>query len=87
PSGVQLDTIFAYKVGMSTVYKDGVATPVTVLKYEPMVVSQVKSEETDGYQAVQVAAGPKKATRTSKSEKGHLTKSGFENGAHLIRES
>ena len=84
---LKLDGLYAFKVGMSAVYGDnGESIPVTVLKYEPMTVSQVKREETDGYQAVQVACKPKRATRTNKAEKGHLAKAGFENGAAHIGE-
>lgn len=84
---VKLDGLFAFKVGMSSVYDDeGKATPVTVLKYEPMVISQLKTEEREGYKAVQVACKPKRAVRTSKAERGHLKAAGFENGAYVIRE-
>ena len=71
----------------STIYKDGVATPVTVLRYEPLIISQVKTEETDGYQAVQIAGSPKRAVRTGKAEKGHLKGAGFENGAYIVKEA
>lgn len=84
---VKLNGLYAYKVGMSSVYNEnGVSTPVTVLKYEPMVVSQIKTLENDGYAAVQVASRPKKASNSSQAEVGHLKKSGFENGALLVKE-
>lgn len=86
-SGVKLNGIFAHKVGMSQVYgENGELIPVTVLKMETWVVSQVKTKETDGYEAVQLASRPKKAVNTSKAEKGHLKKAGFENGASFIKE-
>ncbi len=86
-SGVKLNGIFAHKVGMSQIYGDnGEAIPVTVLKMDTWVVSQVKTKEKDGYEAVQVAGHAKKAVRTTKAEKGHLAKAGFENGAQHIKE-
>lgn len=86
-SGVKLNGLFAHKMGMSSVYGDnGESTPVTVLKMEPWVVSQVKTKEKDGYAAVQIASRPKKAINSSKAEKGHLKQAGFENGAHYVKE-
>jgi large subunit ribosomal protein L3 len=86
-ASVKLNGIFAHKVGMSQVYGDnGEAIPVTVLKMEPWVVSQVKTKDKDGYSAVQLASRPKKAVNSSKAEKGHLKKAGFENGAMFVKE-
>ncbi|MES2965810.1 MAG: 50S ribosomal protein L3 [Bdellovibrionota bacterium] len=86
-ASVKLNGIFAHKVGMSQVYGDnGEAIPVTVLKMEPWVVAQVKTKEKDGYSAVQLASRPKKAINSTKAEKGHLKKAGFENGAHFLKE-
>jgi large subunit ribosomal protein L3 len=85
--GVKLNGIFAHKVGMSSVYGDnGESIPVTILKMEAWVVSQVKTEEKDGYSAIQIASRPKKSVNSLKSEKGHLAKAGFENGAKFIKE-
>ncbi len=84
---IKLNSLYAFKLGMSTIYNEaGEALNVTLLKYEPLVVSQVKTKEKDGYSAVQVAFKPKKAKSTSKSEKNRLAKAGFENGAHYVRE-
>ena len=84
---VKLSALFATKIGMSAIYNEnGEYTPVTVLKYEPMVVSQIKTEEKDGYSALQVAARPKRAVLSTKAERGHLKGAGFENGAHMVRE-
>ena len=86
-ASVKLNGIFAHKVGMSSVYGDnGEAIPVTVLKMEPWVVSQVKTKEKDGYTALQLASRPKKAVNSTKAQRGHLKKAGFENGAQFIRE-
>lgn len=85
--GVKLQGLFLKKVGMTSVFGDaGEMIPVTVLKMEPWIVSQVKTVENDGYSAVQIASEPKKAVRTSKAERGHLKGAGFENGAKFVRE-
>ncbi|MES2856232.1 MAG: 50S ribosomal protein L3, partial [Bdellovibrionota bacterium] len=86
-TGVKLNGIFAHKVGMSSVFGDnGESIPVTVLKMEPWVVSQVKTKEKDGYTAIQVASRPKKAVNSDSAQKGHLKGAGFENGAQYIKE-
>src|SRR5690606_23246954 len=83
---LKLNGLYAFKVGMSTIYENGEAVPVTALRYEPMVVSQVKTKEKDGYTALQVAFSPKRAGRTTAAEKNHLKGTGFENGAYFVRE-
>ncbi|MCX7979169.1 MAG: 50S ribosomal protein L3 [Bdellovibrionaceae bacterium] len=84
---VKLNGLFAFKEGMATVYNDkGEAVPVTVLRFEPWYVSQLKTKEKDGYEAIQVACGPKKAKNSNAAEKGHLKAAGFENGARYVRE-
>jgi large subunit ribosomal protein L3 len=85
-AAVELNGLYAFKVGMSAVYEDGIRIPVTVLKYETMAVSQVKTKETDGYASVQVAFVPSRASRVSSSAKVNLAKAGFENGARFVRE-
>lgn len=85
--GIKLNGLFAFKEGMATIYDDkGEAVPVTVLRYEPWVVSQLKTQDKDGYEAVQIACRPKKAKNSSTSEVGHLKKAGLETGAQFIRE-
>ncbi len=65
------------KVGMMRVFTDdGDAIPVTVLDVSNNRVSQVKTEATDGYSALQLVFGEKKASRVSKPEAGHLAKAG-----------
>ncbi len=65
------------KVGMMRVFTDdGDAIPVTVLDVSNNRVSQVKTTETDGYSALQLVFGEKKASRVSKPEAGHLAKAG-----------
>ena len=72
------------KVGMMRVFTDdGDAIPVTVLDVSNNRVTQVKTEQTDGYSAIQVAFGSRKASRVSKPEAGHLAKAGVEAGEIL----
>lgn len=69
--------ILTTKVGMTQIFnEDGVLTPVTVLQAGPCVVTQVKTEENDGYEAVQVGFADKKEKSVNKPEKGHFDKAG-----------
>ncbi|EMF07244.1 50S ribosomal protein L3 [Serratia marcescens VGH107] len=63
--------------------EDGVSIPVTVIEIEANRVTQVKSLDTDGYRAVQVTTGSKKANRVTKPEAGHFAKAGVEAGRGL----
>ena len=84
---VKLNGLFAFKVGMSTVFADdGNAIPVTVLKYEPWYVSQLKTAENDGYAAVQLSCGARKVKNSNKADLGHLKKAGIEAAARYSRE-
>ncbi len=72
------------KVGMTRVFtEDGVSIPVTVVEVEANRVTQVKTPETDGYAAIQITAGAKKASRVTKPEAGHYAKAGVEAGRGL----
>jgi len=72
------------KVGMMRIFTDdGDAIPVTVLDVSNNRVTQVKTQETDGYSAIQVAFGTRKASRVTKPEAGHLAKAGVEAGEIL----
>lgn len=63
------------KRGMTRVFsEDGVSTPVTVIEVEPNRVSQLKTLDTDGYNAIQVTVGERKASRVSKPQAGHFAK-------------
>ncbi|MBI2411483.1 MAG: 50S ribosomal protein L3 [Candidatus Kerfeldbacteria bacterium] len=65
--------IIAKKIEMSQEFsEDGTVTPVTILEAGPITVTQVKKTEKDGYQAVQVGFGTRKAKNVSKPVKGHL---------------
>lgn len=69
------------KVGMTRVFSDdGVSTPVTVIEVEPNRVSQIKTVEADGYVAVQVVTGSRRASRVTKPMAGHYRKAGVEPG-------
>lgn len=79
-------SLLGQKVGMTRVFnEDGSATPVTVLEVAPNRVSQVKTVETDGYNAVQLVTGAKKASRVNKALAGHYAKAGVEAGT-AVRE-
>ena len=69
--------ILATKVGMTQIFNDeGVLVPVTVLQAGPCVVTQVKTEENDGYKAVQVGFVDKREKLVNKPQKGHFDKAG-----------
>ncbi len=72
------------KVGMTRIFNEnGVSVPVTVIEIEANRVTQVKTLETDGYCAIQVTTGTKKASRVTKPEAGHFVKAGVEAGRGL----
>lgn len=72
------------KVGMTRIFgEDGVSLPVTVIEITSNRVTQVKTLETDGYRALQVTTGNKKANRITKPEAGHFAKAGVEAGRGL----
>jgi len=69
------------KCGMTRVFTDdGVSIPVTVIEAQPNRITQVKTVKTDGYDALQVTAGGKKASSVSKPEAGHFAKAKVEAG-------
>ncbi len=72
------------KVGMTRVFTDdGISIPVTVLEVVPNRVTQIKTNETDGYQALQVAHGSVKPSKLNKATTGHYAKAAKEAGAGL----
>ena len=74
------------KVGMTRLFTDdGDAVPVTVVDVSNNRVTQIKTPETDGYAAVQVAFGKRRASRVSKPAAGHFAKAGVEAG-HVLSE-
>lgn len=67
------------KIGMTRIFtEDGASVPVTVLDMSNNRVSQIKTVATDGYDALQVAYGSRKASRVNKPEAGHYAKAGIE---------
>ncbi|QMT61415.1 50S ribosomal protein L3 [Legionella sp. PC997] len=69
------------KIGMTRVFMaDGVSVPVSVVEVHPNRVSQVKTKETDGYSAVQLTGGTKKASKVNKPLTGHFAKAEIEAG-------
>jgi large subunit ribosomal protein L3 len=73
------------KIGMTSVFSaEGKNIPCTVIEAGPCVVTQVKTEETDGYEAVQIAFDEKKEKSTSKPMQGHFKKAGTAPRAKLV---
>lgn len=72
------------KIGMTRIFTDeGASLPVTVIQVEANRVTQLKTVEIDGYHAVQVTTGSKKASRVNKPKSGHFAKAGVEAGRGL----
>lgn len=72
------------KIGMTRIFKeDGLSVPVTVIEVEANRVTQVKTVESDGYNAIQVTTGSVKASRLNKAEAGHFAKASVEAGRGL----
>lgn len=72
------------KVGMTRVFtEEGVSVPVTVIEVEPNRVTQLKTVESDGYRAVQVTTGIRRASRVNKPAMGHFAKAGVTAGRGL----
>ena len=75
------------KVGMTRIFtEDGTAVPVTVVEAGPCPVLQIKSEETDGYSAVQLGFGAKKIKNSTLAARGHAAKAGIEYAPRFVRE-
>lgn len=76
--------ILGRKAGMSRIFnEEGVSVPVTVIEAAPNRVAQVRTQEHDGYQAVQIVAGQRKASHVNKPMAGHYAKAGVEAGTTL----
>ena len=81
-----MDSIIGTKVGMTRIFDEhGRDLPVTVITAGPCIVCQVKTGETDGYRAVQLAFGERKESKTSRPLMGHFKKAGI-NPARVLRE-
>ncbi|WP_404414437.1 50S ribosomal protein L3 [Vreelandella aquamarina] len=73
------------KAGMTRVFtEDGASVPVTVIEVDPNRITRVKSVETDGYAAVQVTTGSRKAKHLTKAQAGQFAKAGVEAGRTLM---
>ncbi len=77
--------IIGRKIGMTSIFgAEGQSIAVTVIEAGPCVVTQVKSKETDGYKALQLAFGEKKDKNTPKALQGHFKKAGTSSKRHLV---
>jgi large subunit ribosomal protein L3 len=76
--------IVGEKVGMTQIFVETHAVPVTVIKAGPCVVAQVRTQRTDGYDAVQLAFGDVRARDVNKPLQGHYEKAGVEAGRYLV---
>lgn len=73
--------IVGRKCGMTRIFtEEGVSVPVTVVEAEPNRITQVKTVDSDGYDAVQVTTGTRRASRVNKAAAGHFAKAGVEAG-------
>ncbi|MBQ9149712.1 50S ribosomal protein L3 [bacterium] len=76
--------VIGTKLGMTQIYDEtGLCIPVTVVAVEKAVVTQVKTKETDGYEAIQVGVVAAKEKHLSKAQIGHFKKNNLENFRHL----
>lgn len=72
------------KAGMTRIFtEEGASIPVSVIEVEPNRITQIKTVETDGYQAIQVTTGTRRASRVNKPMAGHFAKAGTEAGRGL----
>lgn len=77
--------MLGHKIGMTQIFDDnGLALPVTIIQAGPCYVTQVKTEEKDGYKAVQLGYKDKKEKRTNAPLKGHFKKAGVSPKRHLV---
>jgi large subunit ribosomal protein L3 len=79
--------IIGKKLGMTQLFEEtGVVVPVTVVEAGPCPVVQVRTQERDGYEAVQLGFGEQKETRTSRAEMGHASRAGLATAPAILRE-
>ncbi len=72
------------KAGMTRIFtEDGASIPVSVVEVLPNRITQIKTDETDGYQAIQVTTGTRRASRVTRPMAGHFSKAGVESGRGL----
>lgn len=79
--------IIGRKLGMTQIFDaSGAVVPVTVIEAGPCPVVQVRTEDKDGYAAVQLGFGAQKDSRATRAEKGHATKAGLETAPRVLKE-
>jgi large subunit ribosomal protein L3 len=76
--------IVGEKMGMTQIFVETRAVPVTVLRVGPCVVTQIRTQETDGYDAVQLAYGTVRPRNVTKPAAGHFEKAGVEAQRHIV---
>jgi large subunit ribosomal protein L3 len=82
-----MSAIIGRKLGMTQIFDDnGTVVPVTVIEAGPCPVVQVRTQEKDGYSAVQLGFGAQKDSRATKAEKGHAVKAGLEAAPRVLKE-
>ena len=80
--------LIGQKCGMTRVFlADGTSVPVTVVLVQPNRVTQVKTPDNDGYSAIQVTSGTRKASHVTKPEAGHFAKASVEAGTGMWEKS
>jgi large subunit ribosomal protein L3 len=83
--GKQIKGVLGEKLGMTQVWdENNRVVPVTVVKAGPCVVTQIRKQEVDGYEAVQIAYGAVKPTKVNKPEAGHFAKAGVTPRRYLV---
>ncbi|HSR42857.1 MAG TPA: 50S ribosomal protein L3 [Longimicrobiales bacterium] len=79
--------VIGRKLGMTQLFdEEGSAVPVTVIQAGPCPVVQVKTKETDGYEAIQLGFGERKEKHSTRAQRGHAAKAGLENAPRILRE-
>ena len=82
-----MNGLIGKKIGMTSIYdKNGKNVAVTIIEAGPCVVTQIRTEETDGYSALQLAFGDRKTKNTPKALMGHFSKAGLEEPLHKVQE-
>lgn len=79
--------VIGRKLGMTQLFnEEGAAVPVTVIQAGPCPVVQVKTRETDGYEAIQVGFGQRKEKHSTRAERGHASRAGLDQAPEILRE-
>lgn len=82
-----MNGLIGKKIGMTSIYdNNGKSVACTIIEAGPCVVTQVRTKENDGYEAIQLAYGERKVKNTTKPLMGHFKKAGLEDPLHKVRE-